>query len=87
MNFFCTVMPNSSSVLGSLSHTMKLWENLKSAILSWSIIIPSTVIGDQSAIFRCTHVVCIAVFKLLSMFWYVEYLTREMIAPKSMRTL
>ena len=59
----------------------------KSAILSWSIITPSTVKGDPYAIFKCTYVVCIADFKLLSMFWYVEYLAREMTAPESMRAL
>ena len=80
-------MPNSSSISGSLSHMMKLLENLKSAILSWSVVIPSAVIGDPSAVFRCTNVVSIAVFKLLSMFWYVQYLTRGMAAPESMRAL
>ena len=31
------------------------------------------------------NVACIAVFKLLSMFWYVEYLTKEMAAPESIK--
>ena len=66
---------------------MKLWENLKSAILSWSVIIHSAVIGNPSSIFSCTNLVCIAVFKLLSVCWYVEYLTREMADPRSMRAL
>ena len=48
---------------------------------------PSAVIGDPSAVFRCMNGVCIDVFKLFSMFWYVEYLTREMAAPESMRDL
>ena len=54
-------MPNSSSVLGSLLHMMKECENLKSAILSWSVVIPSAVIGDTSAVFSCIDVTCIAV--------------------------
>ena len=74
-------MPNSSSILGSLSHMMKLWENLKSAILSWSVIIPKVVIGDPFTVFSHIEVTYIAVFKLLSMIWYVEYLTSEMAAP------
>ena len=79
-------MPNSSSVLGSLSHTMKLQKNLKSAILSQSVINPNAVIGDPSAAFSCIKVAYIAVLELLSMVWYVEYLTREMATPESIRT-
>ena len=30
---------------------------------------------------------CIALFKLLSTFWYIQYLTREMAAPESIRAL
>ena len=66
---------------------MKLWENLKSAILSWNVIIPNAVIGDPSAVFRCIIVAHIAVFKLLSVFWYIEYMTGEMAAPESIRAL
>ena len=66
---------------------MKLWENLKSAILSWSVIIPNAVIGNPSTVFSCIEVTCIAVFKLLSMVWYVEYLIREMAASESVRAL
>ena len=80
-------MPNSSSVSGSLSHMINLCENLKSAILSWSVIIPNAVIGDPSAVFSCIDVTCIAVFKLVSMFCYIEYLTGEMAAPESIRAL
>ena len=81
------LMPNSSSVSGSLSHIMNLSENLKSAILSLNVIIPNAVIGDPSAVFSCIIVACIAVFKVLSKFWYVEYLTREMAAPDSIWAL
>ena len=66
---------------------IKLWENLKSAILSFSLIIPNDVIGDPSAVFSCFEVTCIAVFKLLSMVCYIEYLTREMTAHESIRAL
>ena len=58
---FLTSMPNSISVLGSLSHMMKLCKNLKSAIQSWSVVIPNSVIGDPSAVLRCINVDCIAV--------------------------
>ena len=85
--FFCTSMPNSSSVLGSLSHMLKVYENLKSAIVSWSVVILNAVIGDPSAVFSCINVACIAVLQLLSMVWYVEYLTRKMTASESMRAL
>ena len=40
---------------------MKLCENLKSAILSWSVVIPYVVIGDPFAVFRCIEVTCIAI--------------------------
>ena len=68
MYFFCILIKNSSSLSGSLSHTMKVWEILKLAVLSWSVVIPNALIGDPSAVFNCTDVACIVVFKLLSMF-------------------
>ena len=49
-------MPNSSSILGSLLHAMKLCKNLKSAFLSWSVSIPNAVIGDPSTVFSCIDV-------------------------------
>ena len=76
-------MPNSSSILGSLSLTTKICKNLKSAILSWSVVIPYAVICNPSAVFSCIDVVCIAVLKLLSLAWYVKYLTPS----ESMRAL
>ena len=80
-------MPNSISVSGSLLHMMKLCENLKSAIGSWSVVILNAVIGDPFTVLRCINIDCIAVFKLLSMFWYVVYLTREVAPPESIRAL
>ena len=62
-------MANSSSVLGSLSHRTKVCENLKSAILSWSVAIPNAVKGDQSVVFSCIDITSIVVLKLLSMVW------------------
>ena len=62
-------------------------EEFKSAILSWIVIISNGVIGDPSAVFSCIKVTSIAVFKLLSMVWYIEYLTREMAALESIRAL
>ena len=66
---------------------MKLCEYLKSTIWSWSVVIPNAVIGDPSAVLRCIDIDCIAVLKLSSMFWYIEYLTREVAAPESMTAL
>ena len=62
-----------------------MWENVKSAILSWSVVIPTAVTGVPSVVFKYTDVAYIAVFKLVSMFWYIEYLTREMAASESIR--
>ena len=45
------------------------------------------MIGDPSAVFSCMKVACVTVFKLLSMVWYVEYQTREVAAPESIRAL
>ena len=80
-------MPNSISVSGGLLHMMKLWAHLKSAILSWSAIIPNAVIGDPSVVFNFVMVACTGVLKLLSIVWYVEYLVRDMTAPESIRAL
>ena len=66
---------------------MKLWENLKSPIQSWNVVIPNAVISDPSDVCNCTDVACIAVFKLPSVIWYAEYLTREKAAPESIRAL
>ena len=66
---------------------MNLCENLKSAILRWSVCIPNAPIGDPSAVFNFIDVTCINIFKLISMFWYVEYLTTEMPTPESIRAL
>ena len=56
-------MPNSILVSGSLSHTMKVCENLKSIIQSWSVVIANAVIGDPSAVLWCINFGCIADFK------------------------
>ena len=61
--------------------------NLKSTILSWSVVIPSAVIGDPSAVFNLVGVAHIGVLKLLSIVWYVEYLMRDMAAPESIKAL
>ena len=62
---------------------IKLRANLKSAILSWSAIIPNVVIGDPSAVFNFVMVACIGVLKLPSIVWYVEYLMSDIAAPES----
>ena len=46
---------------------MKLWVNLKSAILRCSAVTPNAVIGEPSAVFNLVFVGCIGVLKLLSM--------------------
>ena len=78
-------IPNRISMFGSLLHIMKLWVNLKSVILSWRAVIPNTAIGDQSVVFNLVAVACIGVLKLLSVVGYMEYLIRDMAAPKSRR--
>ena len=81
------IIANSSSISGRLSLMMKLCGNIKSPIWSWSVVIPTAVIGDQSIVFSCIEVACIAVYKLLSMAWYIEYLTRDIAAPESIKAL
>ena len=66
---------------------MKLWVNLKSAILRWSAVIPNGIIGDPSAVFHLVVVGCIGVSKLSSINWYVEYLMRDIAVPESLRSL
>ena len=61
--------------------------NLKSAILSWSAVIPNALIGDPLVVFNFIIIVCVGVLKLLSLVWYVEYLMRDMAAPESIRVL
>ena len=85
--FLWISIPNSISVSGSLLHIMKLWVNLKSAILRLSAVIPNAVIGDPSAVFNLVVVVCIGALKLLSIVWYVEYLMSSMAASESIRAL
>ena len=63
----------------------RVCDNVKSAILSWSVVIPNAIIGDPSALFSCIDVACIVVLNLVSMVLYVEYMTREMPAPEAMR--
>ena len=48
---------------------------------------PNAVIGDPSATFNFVMLACIGVLKLLSIVWHVEYLMRDMAAPKSVRAL
>ena len=66
-NFFWTSIPKIISVSGNLLQTMKLWVNLKSAILRGSAVTPNAVIGEPSAMFNLVFVGCIGVLKLLSM--------------------
>ena len=66
---------------------MKLCENLKSAIQSWSVVILNAVIGDPSAVLTCIDVDCTAVLNCCQCSDSVEYLTREMAAPESIRAL
>ena len=84
-NFFWISIPNTISVSGSLSHIMKLWVNLKSAILRGNAVIPNAIIGDLYAMlpYNMVVVICIGVLKLLSINWYVEYMMKAMAAPES----
>ena len=51
---FCMSIPNKISVLDSLLHMMKVWENLKLAMQRCKVALPSNDIADPSAVFRCT---------------------------------
>ena len=51
----------------NLLQIMKLWVNLKSAILRCSAVIPKAVIGKPSTVFNLAVVGCTGVLKLLSM--------------------
>ena len=75
------------SVSGNLLQMMKLWVDLKSAVLRGSTVIPKAVIGEPSTVFNLAVVGCIGVLKLLSMCWYVEYQRSEIAAPESIRAL
>ena len=66
---------------------MKLWVNLKSAILKCSAIIPKAMIGKLSTVFNLAVVGCIGGLKLSSMCWYVEYLRKEIATPELIRAL
>ena len=57
-------MPNRKSVSGSLSHIMKVCENLKSAVQRWRVALLINNIGDLSVVFRC-----IAAGKILVLQW------------------
>ena len=45
------------------------------------------MIGDPSYVFKFVMVACIGILKLLSIVWYVEFLMRDVAAPKSIRAL
>ena len=75
------------SVSGNLLQRTKLCVNLKSAILKCSAVIPRAVISEPSAVFDLAVVGQMGILKLLSMWWYVEYLISEIMAPKSVRAL
>ena len=47
-------MPNKMSVSGSLSHMMKVCENLKFAVQRCKVAVPSEDIDNPSAVLRCT---------------------------------
>ena len=59
-------MPKIISESGSLLQIMKLWVNLKSALLKCNAVIPSAVIGELLAVFNFVVVVCIGVLKLIN---------------------
>ena len=51
---FWMSMPNKISVSGSLSHIMKVCENLKFVMQRCKFALPSEDIDDPSTVFRCT---------------------------------
>ena len=60
-NFFWTSIPKIISVSGNLLQMMKLWVNLKSAILRCSTVTPNAVIVEHSAVFNVAFVGCVGV--------------------------
>ena len=86
-NFFWTVIPKIISVSGNLLQMMKLWVNLKSAILKCNAIIAKAVMSKPSAVFNFAVVGWIGVLKLLLISWYVEYQISEIAAPESIKAL
>ena len=60
-------MPKIILVSGNLLQIIKLWVNLKSAILKCNVVIPKAVISGPSAVFNLAVVSCIGVLKLSSM--------------------
>ena len=54
---FCMSMPNKISVSGSLSHMIKVWENLKLVMQRCKVAFPNEDAADPSVVFRCTAAV------------------------------
>ena len=84
--FFVSI-PNKISVYGSLSHMMKVWENLKLAMQRCYVALPCEDIADPSAVFKCTAVGSIVVLYWSSVLLYTLVWTIERAAPELIRAL
>ena len=62
-NFFGISIPKNISVSGKLSQIIKLWVNLKSAILKYNALIPKAVIGEPCTVCHLAAVGCIEILK------------------------
>ena len=80
-------MPNKISVSGSLSHIIKVYENLKLALQRCNIALPSEDMDDPSAVFRCTPAGSILVLEWSLIMLYILVWANERDAPEQIRAL
>ena len=72
---------------GSLSHMMKVWENLKLAVQRCKVALPKGDTDDPSAVLRCTAAGSILVLWWSSIILYMLVWANKRAAPESIRAL
>ena len=72
---FCMSMPNKIFVSSSLSHMMKVRENVNLAIQRFKVALPSGDIADPSTVFKCTAAG--SLFCLILVFNHVVYTSMD----------
>ena len=80
-------MLNKIPISSSLSHIMKVCENLKFAMQRCKVAFPSDDIDDPSAVLRCTTAGMILVLLWSSIILYTLVSANEIAAPGSFRVL
>ena len=78
---YCISLPNKIFVSGSLSHMIKVWENLKLAMERCKVAFTSKDIVDPSTVFKCTVAGSILVLYWSSTMLYTLLKTSERAAP------